>query len=80
VFGPGNPAGSIFGLTARVSKVLVAPAVVDSRAFGKLYVSPISLARFEVDAGATNRSNVLLEGHAAFGTERQPAAVRIAAS
>ena len=52
-------------------------AVVDSTAFGKLYASPLSLARFEVDAGATNRSNVRLEGHAVFGVERTPAAVRI---
>jgi hypothetical protein len=80
VFGPGNPAGALFGLQARVSKVIAAPVVVDSRAFGKLYVSPISLARFEADAGTTNRSNVRLEGHAAFGVERQAAAIRIAAS
>jgi HK97 family phage prohead protease len=80
VYGAGQFANAPFGLRVRVSKVLAAPAVVDSRAFGKLYVSPISLARFEVDAGATNRSNVRLEGHAAFGTERQNAAVRIAAS
>ena len=50
VFGPGNPAGQLFGLQARVSKVIAAPVVVDSRAFGKVYVSPATLARFEVDA------------------------------
>lgn len=79
-----EPAGlaprTIFGMSVRISKTIPAPAVVDSRALGKLYVSPIELARFEADAGTTNRSNVRLEGHAAFGTERQDAAVRIAAS
>jgi hypothetical protein len=52
-------------------------AVVDSSAFGSLYVSPISLARFEENAGATNTSTVRLEGHAAFGVERTSAAARI---
>lgn len=71
---------SLFGLQVRVSKTATAPVVADSRALGKLYVSPIALARFEVDAGATNRSNVRLEGHGVFGVERQDAARRIAAS
>jgi hypothetical protein len=30
--------------------------------------------------GTTNRTNVRMEGHAAFGVERQNAAVRIAAA
>ena len=78
VFGPGRFApGTLFGLNVRVSKTAAAPIVVDATAFGKLYVSPISLARFEVDAGSTNRSNVRLEGNAAFGVERTPAAARI---
>jgi len=81
VFAPAQLAPrNIFGLNVRISKTAAAPFVADSRALGKLYVSPISLARFEVDAGATNRSNVRLEGHAAFGTERQAAAIRIAAA
>jgi len=81
VFAPAQLAPrAIFGLNVRISKTAAAPFVTDSTALGKLYVSPISLARFEVDAGATNRSNVRLEGHAAFGTERQAAAVRIAAA
>jgi hypothetical protein len=41
---------------------------------------PISLARFEQDAGSTNKSTIRLEGHAAYGVERTGAAVRIAAS
>lgn len=76
-FGAGRFApGELFGLQVRVSKT-AGTAVVDSAAYGKLYVSPISLARFEVDAGSTNRSNVRLEGHAAFGVERTAAAARI---
>jgi hypothetical protein len=44
---------------------------------GKVYASPLTLARFEQDAGSTNQSTVRLEGHAAFGVERTSAAVRI---
>ena len=51
--------------------------VVDASAFGKLYVSPISLARFEEEAGSTNTSTVRLEGHACFGIEREDAAINI---
>jgi HK97 family phage prohead protease len=81
VFPPATPAPpTIFGMQVRISKLIPAPAVADSQALGKLYVSPISLASFEEDAGSTNKSTVRLEGHAAFGTERQAAAVRIAAS
>jgi hypothetical protein len=57
-----------------------AAAVVDSQALGKYYTSPVSLARFEADAGTTNRSNVRLELNAVFGLERAAAAVGIAAS
>jgi hypothetical protein len=54
------------------------PVVLDSSANGKLYLSPISLARFEENAGRTNTSLVRLEGHAAYGVERTAAAIRIA--
>lgn len=80
VFSPGQAAPSIFGLNRRVSKDAPAPVVLDSQAFGRLYASPVSLARFEENSGSTNTSTVRLEGHAAFGTERLAAAVRIAAS
>ena len=69
-----------YGMQTRISKTIPAPVVVDSRAFGKLYTGPVSLASFEADGGTTNRSNIRLEMSAAFGTERQAAAVRIAAS
>jgi hypothetical protein len=81
VFAPGQFApGTLFGLQRRVSKTLAAPVVFDSNAYGKLYASPVSLATFEENAGKTNTSLIRLEGHAAFGVERQTAAVRIAAS
>jgi len=71
---------SIFGLGRRVSKSVPAPVVVDSGALGRLYASPVSLAKFEADNGTTNTSNVRLELNAAFGLERITAAVRIAAA
>jgi len=81
VFAPAQLAPrNIFGLTVRISKTVPAAVVADSQALGKLYTSPVSLARFEADSGTTNRSNVRLELHGAFGVERQPAAVRIAAA
>jgi hypothetical protein len=68
--------GQLFGLDVRVSKNS-GTAVVDTTAFGKLYASPLTLARFEENAGATNTSTVRLEGNAAFGVERTSAAVRV---
>jgi hypothetical protein len=81
VFGAAQFApGTLFGLRVSQSKVIAAPVVLDSTANGKLYLSPISLARFEENAGRTNTSLVRLEGHAAYGVERTAAAIRIAAS
>ena len=81
VFGAGKfSPGQLFGLNVRVSKTAAAPIVVDSRAFGKLYIGPVSLARFEENDGSTNSSLLRLEGNAAFGVERLTAARRIAAS
>jgi len=81
VFAPANFApNQIFGLNKRISKTVPAAAVVDSKALGKLYTSPVTLARFESDAGSTNRGNVRMELNAVFGGERTAAAVRIAAS
>jgi hypothetical protein len=81
VFGPAQFApGSLFGIPRVESKVVMWPVVMDTRAHGALYLSPLSLARFEENAGRTNTSLVRLEGHAQYGTERAAAAVRIAAS
>jgi Escherichia/Staphylococcus phage prohead protease len=81
VFAPANLApNQIFGLNKRISKTVPAAAVVDSKALGKLYTSPVTLARFEADAGTTNRGNVRMELNAVFGGERTAAAVRIAAA
>jgi HK97 family phage prohead protease len=78
VFGAGQfgpPA--IFGLQVRVSKNLANPVVVDSNAYGRLYAGPVSLQRFEENAGASNSSLVRFEGNALFNVERSTAAVRI---
>jgi hypothetical protein len=80
VFSPGQFAPNIWQLNRRISKGIAAPVVLDSRALGRLYTSPVSLARFEENAGKTNTSLVRMELHAVFGVERQAAAVRIAAS
>ncbi|MBA3735174.1 MAG: HK97 family phage prohead protease [Actinobacteria bacterium] len=71
---------TIFGMNVRISKTIPATAVVDSQAFGKLYVGPVAMATFEENAGKSNSSLVRFEGNGVFGTERQNAAVRIAAS
>jgi uncharacterized protein len=78
VFGAGQfgpPA--IFGLQVRVSKNLANPVVVDSNAYGRLYAGPVSLQRFEENAGASNSSLIRFEGNALFNVERSTAAVRI---
>jgi phage head maturation protease len=80
VFPPGQGAGTIWTLRKVVSKSAAAPVVVDSSAVGRLYLSPITLARFEEAAGQTNSSTLRLEGHGLFNVERIQAAVRIAAS
>ena len=81
VFPPAQLApANIFTLNRRIAKDIPAAAVVDSQALGKLYTSPVTLARFEADAGTTNRGNVRMELNAVFGGERTGAAVRIAAS
>ena len=48
--------------------------MVDSKALGKLYTSPVTLARFEADAGTTNRGNLRMTLNAVFGGERTAAA------
>lgn len=74
------PLCDLFGLNVRVSKDAPEPIVADASAFGRLYASPVSLATFEENSGATNTSLMRMEGHASFGVERVDAAVRIAAA
>ena len=81
VFAPAQLAPrNIYGLSVRIAKDIPAPTVVDSSALGKLYTSPVTLARFEADSGTTNRGNVRMELNGVFGVERTAAAVRIAAA
>ena len=63
VFGPAQfGPGTLFGIPRAESKVLAAPVVMDTVAHGSLYMSPLSLARFEENYGRTNTSLVRLEG------------------
>ena len=80
VFPPGQYAPNVWSLARHVSKSAAAPVVCDASAVGRLYASPVSLARFEEASGSTNSSTVRLELHALFNVERITAAVRVAAS
>ncbi len=80
VFSPGTFAPNIWNLTKRVSKTVPASVVMDSRAYGKMYMGPVSLQVFENLSGTTNSGNVRLELSACCGLERQAAAIRLAAS
>jgi hypothetical protein len=80
VFSPGQFGPELWGLTRRVSKSIPASAIVDTRVFGKLYASRVSLARFEENSGASNTSLIRLETHGVFGVERSAGAIRIAAA
>ena len=77
VFGVGNFAGGLFGLPPASARPLRPRWWSTAGAFGRLYASPVSLAKFEEAAGSTNTSTVRLELNACFGTERVDAAVRI---
>ena len=62
MFGAGRAGPrNIYGLNVRIAKDIPAATVVDSTALGKLYTSPVTLARFEADGGTTNRGNVRME-------------------
>ena len=57
VFAPGQfSSNTFFGMQRRVSKTVAAPVVVDSQALGTFYAGPVSLAKFEENAGKTNSS------------------------
>jgi hypothetical protein len=78
VYGAGNfGTSNVFGLQRRISKNVAGPIVVDSAAYGRLYAGPVSLQRFEENAGASNSSLLRFEGNALFNVERSTAAVRI---
>jgi HK97 family phage prohead protease len=77
LWGPGRaaPTGP-FGLTMRVWKT-AGTALLDSTAFGQMYISPIELRSFEQDAGSTNRQTYRMETNAAYTVERVTAGLRI---
>lgn len=52
-------------------------AVMESGAYGRLYVAPVELRAFEQDAGQTTRQTVRMETNAGYTVERIPAARRI---
>jgi hypothetical protein len=73
VFAPGQFApGSLFNSRAGSRSRFPAAAVVDSTALGKLYASPVTLTRFEENAGATNTSLVRTELNAVFAASGPP--------
>jgi HK97 family phage prohead protease len=76
IWPPGTTAPGPFGLSIRVWKA-AGTAVLDSDAYGRLYVAPVELRAFEQDAGQTNRQTVRMETAAAYTAERLPAARRI---
>jgi hypothetical protein len=76
VFNAGAAAPAPYGLQVRVWKT-AGTALLDSTAFGKLYVAPMELRSFEADGGLTNQQNVRLETNAGFAVERVPAGLRI---
>jgi hypothetical protein len=76
VFNAGAAAPAPYGLNVRVWKQ-AGTAILDSQAFGRLYVAPVELRSFEQDAGTTNRQTVRMETAAGYTVERIPAALRI---
>lgn len=68
---------TIWGLQRRISKNLANPVVLDSSAYARLYAGPVSLQRFEENAGASNSSLLRFEGNALLNVEHSGAAVRI---
>jgi hypothetical protein len=77
LWGPGQGApGGPFGLQLRIWKN-AGTAVLDSNAFGRLYVAPVELRSFEADGGLTNKQNVRMETNAGFAVERTDAGLRI---
>jgi hypothetical protein len=76
VFNAGAAAPAPYGLQVRIWKQS-GTALLDSAAFGRLYVAPLELRAFEQDAGQTNKQTYRLETNAGYTVERVPAALRI---
>ena len=76
VFTAGAAAPAPYGLQVRVWKS-AGTALLDSRAFGRLYVAPFELRSFEADAGVSNKQNVRLETNAGYAVERASAGLRV---
>jgi len=76
VFSAGAAAPAPYGLQVRVWKT-AGTALLDSQAFGRLYVAPLELRSFEADAGVSNTRNIRLETNAGFAVERTSPALRI---
>jgi uncharacterized protein len=76
VFNAGAAAPAPYGLQVRVWKTS-GTALLDSQAFGRLYVAPVELRAFEADGGLTNKQNVRMETNAGYTVERLSAALRI---
>jgi len=76
VFNAGAAAPAPYGLQVRIWKT-AGTALLDSSAFGRLYVSPVELRSFEADGGLTNKQNVRMETNAGYAVERLSAALRI---
>lgn len=67
----------LFGLKVAVVKNLVNAFVLDTKAAGRLYLSPVELRSFEENDGSTNTTLVRIEAHGAFGVERPTAITEI---
>lgn len=69
--------GPLFGLRPRVSKALTLAIVFDSTAFATLYASPIEVASFEENDGATNSTLMRAELNAVAVIDREAAACEV---
>lgn len=70
-------AAPLWGLRRVVVAGLAAPLVLDPAAAGVVYVSPITFATFEENAGATNSTTARLENHSLFVVQRSTAIVQV---
>ena len=66
----GGAALPLDGLTRVAVAGLDVPYVIDPRAAGTLYVSPVRIATFEENSGQTNTSTVRCESNGVFIVQR----------